>query len=85
MIKFKYIVKDILGIHARPAGEIALLAKKFDCFVTLIVNEREYNAKKLLSLMGSGIKYGDEITIIAEGIDEIECAKKLEEKINKVL
>ena len=30
MTEFKYLIKDPIGIHARPAGLLAKLAKSFE-------------------------------------------------------
>lgn len=68
MKQFEYTVKDALGIHARPAGQIAKIAKEYT--ETAILIEREGKAAKataLMKLMGLGVKQGDTITVKAEG------------------
>ncbi len=70
MKTFEYVIKDELGIHARPAGNLAKLAKTFDSSITIEKGDKNANAAKLLALMGMGIKCGDKITVKAEGNDE---------------
>jgi len=70
MRSFKYIVKDELGIHARPAGLLTKEAKKYKSNIKIKKGEKEVSASQLLMLMGLGVKYGEEITITIEGADE---------------
>lgn len=78
---FDYKIKDELGIHARPAGVFAKLAKSFESQITVIKGDKQANATKLLALMGMGIRCGDVITVQVQGTDEDEA----EEKIHKFL
>ena len=66
MNKFEYTIKDENGIHARPAGLIVKEAQKYDFDVTIECNGKSGNLKKLLALMGMGIKKGDTVTVSAE-------------------
>lgn len=70
MIKFEYTIKDEIGIHARPAGMLAKLAKSFSSEITIIKGENSVNAEKLIMLMGMGVKCGDNITVTINGVDE---------------
>lgn len=70
MLKFDYIIKDELGIHARPAGLLAKTAKALDSTVTVIKGEKSAVATKLMALMGMGIKCGDTVTVTIDGGDE---------------
>lgn len=79
MVEFQYTIKDPIGIHARPAGEIVAVAKQYTSFVTLWKNDTDYDLKKLLSFMGSGLKKNDTVVIRCEGPDEKECVKAVKE------
>ena len=71
MKQFEYTIKDPLGIHARPAGMLAKVAKGFgDTVVTVTKGEKTVKAIQLMKLMGLGIKTGETVTIGAEGPDE---------------
>ncbi len=74
MIEFAVTVKDPLGIHARPAGKIVSLLSKYDSFVTVWKDGKEYDAKKLLSLMGTELACGETVIVRVEGSDETICA-----------
>ncbi len=80
MQSFTYIIKDELGVHARPAGLIVDEAKKYSATLTMTCDGKRANAARLMAIMAMGIKYGREVTVIAEGDDEaaaIEGMKQL--------
>lgn len=82
MNEFKYQIKDENGVHARPAGLIARKAQEYDFDVTITCNGKSSSLKKLLSLMGMGIKKGDTVTVSApKGKDISELKKYFEENI----
>lgn len=86
MKQFDYTIKDPLGIHARPAGLLAKLAKGFaDTTVTVAKGDNCVKASQLMKLMSLGVKAGDTITVAAEGPAEdaaIEALRKfLEESL----
>lgn len=79
MKTFQYIITDPVGVHARPAGELVKLAKEFEAGIKLKKGDREADGKKLLAVMGLGIKKGEEVTVTAEGPDEERAAQAVEE------
>jgi len=80
MKSFTYKIKDAVGIHARPAGNLVKLIKGFGSTVTV---EKEgkpsVNGTALMKLMGLGVKCGDVVTFKVEGEDEEAAAKAIEE------
>lgn len=78
MIAKKTIIKAPEGLHARPAGDLAKLAKSFPGTRTLISNGvREVNAASVLSILSLGLKKGTEVEIKADGPDEESAVKAL--------
>ena len=74
MKQFTYTIKDELGIHARPAGLLAKLAKSYgDTVITVSKDDKTVKASQLMKLMGMGIKQGNEIIVAAEGPAEDEA------------
>ncbi len=74
MTSFTYTITDPVGIHARPAGLLAKQAATFGSTITIIKGEKSANARRLMALMGLGIKSGDTITVEVEGEDEAATA-----------
>lgn len=85
MKSFSYVIKDQLGIHARPAGMLAKTAKKFSSEITIEKDGRKINASKLMALMGMGIKCGDEIKITVNGDDEEAAETAMKDFLNSNL
>ena len=79
MRTFNYVIKDELGIHARPAGLLAKTAKALDSEITITKGDKSVGATKLMALMGMGIKCGDSLTISIEGGNEEESEKVMKE------
>ena len=70
MKEFKYIITDQVGLHARPAGLLVKTASEWNSRITVFGNGKSVDAKKLIALMGLGIKQGMEVTCQIEGEDE---------------
>ena len=82
MKEFTYIIKDEIGIHARPAGLLAKAAKECVAKITLTANGKTVEATKLMAVMGLGVKQGTEVVICAEGADEDAAITKMEAFMN---
>ncbi len=79
MKEFKYLITDPIGIHARPAGLLAKLAKSFEgTTVFLTKGDQTVKASQLMKLMNLGVKAGDEVTVQVEGGDEDAAIAALE-------
>ena len=74
MKQFNYTINDPLGIHARPAGLLAKLAKGYgDTVITVTKDGNPVKAAQLMTLMGLGVKQGNEIVVAADGPAEDEA------------
>ncbi|MDR2799171.1 MAG: HPr family phosphocarrier protein [Bifidobacteriaceae bacterium] len=76
-IEIKHRVKDELGIHARPAGELVKQLSAASSDVILECNHKEGNAKSIMSIMSLAVKQGDVVTFKINGADEEEIANQL--------
>lgn len=79
MKEFSYVIKDEIGIHARPAGMLVKEAKAFSSKITIEANGKSAEATKLMAIMGLGVKNGAEVVIKAEGEDEDAAIAKMKE------
>jgi len=80
MKQFTYTITDALGIHARPAGQLAKLAKSYspDTIATLTKGDSTVKLSQLMKLMGLAVKKDQEITVTVEGPKEEEACAALE-------
>lgn len=70
MKKLEYVIRDEIGIHARPAGELVKEAKKYNSRITISKDGKSVEATKLMAVMGLGVKCGQTVEITVEGEDE---------------
>lgn len=86
MKEFKYTITDPVGIHARPAGLLVKEVKSHASKITIANPEgKSADGKKLIALMGLGIKQGDTITVTVEGDDEDAAAAAVEKFLQENL
>lgn len=77
MKEFRYVITDEQGIHARPAGLFVKEAAACECKVTIRKDDKEVDAKRILGVMGLGVKKGQEILLKTDGADEEAAMEKL--------
>lgn len=70
MKTFDYTIKEKLGIHARPAGDLVKKARGYKSNITITKEGKTVKLTKLMALMGLGVKCGDTVTINVDGSDE---------------
>lgn len=70
MKNFEYVIRDEVGIHARPAGLLVKEAKKYESKIVISKDGKKAEATKLMALMGLGVKCEDTVTVEVEGADE---------------
>lgn len=71
------IVKNKVGLHARPATFFIQRANEFQSSIWVERDERRVNAKSLLGVLSLGILGQHQIRIIADGTDEKEAVDAL--------
>ncbi len=77
MIKEKIIIKNEIGLHARPATLFVNVADKYESNVRLIKDGMEVNGKSILSLLALAAEKGSEVILIVEGKDEEKAFEEL--------
>ena len=77
MQNFSYVIKDEVGIHARPAGLLVKEAKKYQSKVKIVKGEKSADAAKLMMVMSLGVKCGEEVAVEVEGEDEETACKEM--------
>ena len=70
MKNFSYVIKDEIGIHARPAGLLVKEAKKYASKVVIRATGKSAEATRLMAVMGMGVKCGQTVEVEITGDDE---------------
>jgi phosphocarrier protein len=77
MVSQKAIIKNMAGLHEKPASILCKEAMQFKATVTFKCKNNTADAKSVLSVLGACVKCGDEIELFCEGEDEGEALKTL--------
>ena len=85
MQEFTYTIKDEIGIHARPAGNIVKIAKEAKSEVSMECRGKTADLKKIFSLMSLSVKCGDEVKVCVSGEDEVEICEKIKRYLTENL
>ena len=78
---FVYTIKDPVGIHARPAGELVKLVKKYKSNVTFSAEGKTADAASIMSIMSLGAVCGTKLRAEASGEDADEVLAALREHL----
>ncbi len=84
MISKKVTVTNPVGLHARPATFFIKKANEYRSSVWIENDSRRVNAKSLLGILSLGIVSGTEISLVADGPDEDDAIKGLEELLKEL-
>jgi phosphocarrier protein HPr len=72
------IVKNKLGLHARPAATFVREAGRFKANVVVVKDGLEVNGKSVMGLMLLAAESGSKLTIKADGADEAQALVALQ-------
>ena len=77
MLEAQVIVKVREGLHARPAVQLAKLAREFNSALKIGRGDTWADAKSAVKLILLGVKHDHQIMLRAEGADEREAVDRL--------
>jgi len=77
MVVGKLIIKNKLGLHARPAALFVETASKYDADVTISKDGVEVNGKSIMGVLMLAAEKGSEVTLKTKGRDEKELYQAL--------
>ena len=66
-LSFEHTIADPLGIHARPAGELAGLVSKLGCDASIQCEGKTASCKSVIELMLLGAAQGSRLTVSVRG------------------
>lgn len=73
-----YVITDVLGLHARPAGKLVKQVSNFVSDIQISANGLSVDAKRIMGVMKLAVKQGMEITITISGDDEEQALEAIE-------
>jgi len=82
MISKTMTVKIASGLEARPVALLVQTASQYNSEIHIEVGNKKVNAKSIMGMMTLGLEAGEEMTVIANGEDEEEAIKNIEEYLS---
>lgn len=82
VIKKSMIIRNKLGLHARPAALFVQIANKYDAEISVKKGRQLVNGKSIMGLMMLAASRGSKIDIIAKGNDAQEAVRELERLVS---
>ena len=82
---FEHMVKDPVGIHARPAGALAKVAQGFDAEITIRNGQNSASAKSVIELMTLDAAEGSKLEVTVTGKDADKATSALQQFMDKNL
>ncbi len=79
------VIRNRLGLHARPAAELVKVAGKFDAEVSLGKDGNWVNGKSILGVMTLAAEFGSTVMVRAEGDDADRAVEALVEILGREL
>lgn len=79
----KVIIRNQLGLHARPATLLADVAAGFAAAVTITRDDERVDGKSIMHLMMLAATRGTELHVTAEGPDAQACIDAIVDLVNR--
>ena len=76
-----FVIKNKLGLHARPAALLVQTANRFKCEIEIEKDGEKVNGKSIMGIMTLAAGVGTPITVYTSGED----AKQAMEEISKLI
>ena len=77
MISKTLTIINKLGLHARASSKLVSLANQYQSKVTIEKDGQVANAKSLMTVMMLSASLGSNVTLVADGSDEVAALEAL--------
>ena len=78
MTERAFVIKNKLGLHARPAALFVQEANRFKSDVVVVKDGLEVNGKSVMGLMLLAAESGSTLTVKADGPDESQALEAIQ-------
>ena len=78
MIKKPITIQISNGLEARPVAMLVQVASQYESRIQVESGDKHVNAKSIMGMMTLGLDAGEEITLSANGEDEEDAMKRIE-------
>lgn len=82
MMKKTMTIQLQSGLEARPVALLVQVASQHDCSIYVEAGNKKVNAKSIMGMMTLGLAPGEEVTVIADGVDEEAAIQSIEQYLS---
>ena len=79
MVQKEVTLQLARDLDTRPVAMLVQVASRFKSDIRIEVENKRVNAKSIMGMMTLGLSSGEEVRIVAEGVDEKEALSEVEE------
>ena len=85
MIKKPITIQLSTGLEARPVAQLVQVASQFNSEIYVEIGRKKVNAKSIMGMMSLGLDLDrlEDLTVVADGVDEEEAISKIEYYLTK--
>ncbi len=83
MTKKEITIQLPSGLDARPVAMLVQIASQYESEIHFENEGKTVNAKSIMGMMTLGLDTGEKVTVTADGSDEQEAVKNIEEYLSK--
>ena len=82
MVTKNMTIESKTGLEARPVAVFVQIASQFESSIYVEHDSKKVNAKSIMGMMTLGLPAGEKVTVSADGADEEDAIKKIEDYLN---
>lgn len=82
LLQKRVVIKNKLGLHARPAALFVQIANKFDSDITVKKGTKEVNGKSIMGILMLAAGKGSGVDLRIEGNDAHQAMAELEKVLS---
>jgi phosphocarrier protein len=77
----RFIIRNKLGLHARPAALFVQTANRFECDIEVCKGKQKVNGKSIMGIMTLAVGAGTAITVRTDGMDAAKAMSEISKLI----
>ena len=85
MVSREVTVVNPSGLHLRPAGYLSQTALRFKSNIIMEYQDKKVVVKSVLNVMAAGVRSGEKVKLVCDGLDEDEALRAVCEAIKSGL
>lgn len=76
-------LRNKLGLHARASAKFVIAASRYTCHIEVRHKDKTVDGKSIMGMMTLAASKGAELTLVADGIDEVAALETLSQLIER--